>query len=129
MVEDPLTHLKVHHMAYHLNKKLYVGQDLLGLLLKKQSTFSCFISAVNGCVSISASVSLVGALEDITSSPLGIKICTINSGIKKYKSIIKKSKEKYDEIVLVAKTKLDTIKVLISTALIHSYINDDNSFQ
>ena len=116
-------------MTYHLNKKLYVGQDLLDLLLKKQSKFSCFISVVNGYVSISASVSLVGVLEDITSSPLGINICTINAEIKKYKSIIKKSKKKYDEIVLVAKTKLDTIKVLISTALIHSYINDDNSFQ
>ena len=38
-MEGPLTHLRVHHMTYHLNRKLYVGQDLLDLLLKKQSTW------------------------------------------------------------------------------------------
>ena len=38
-MEGPLTHLRVEHMTYLLNRKLYVGQDLLGLLLKKQSTW------------------------------------------------------------------------------------------
>lgn len=39
VVEGPPTHLRVYHMIYHLNRKLYIGQDLLGLLLKKQSTW------------------------------------------------------------------------------------------
>ena len=37
MVEDLLTDLMVHYMTDHLNWKLYVGQELLGLLSKKQS--------------------------------------------------------------------------------------------
>ena len=38
-MEDLLTDLMVHYMTDHLNWKLYVGQDLLGLLSKKQSTW------------------------------------------------------------------------------------------
>ena len=49
-------------------------------------------------------------------SALGLKNCTINRGIKKYKSVIKKNK-------LLAKTKLNNIEILISKALIESYIN------
>ena len=52
-----------------------------------------------------------------------MKISAINAGIKKYKSIIKKKKKKHDEIVLLAKFKLSSIEVLISKALINSYIS------
>ena len=41
-------------------------------------------STITGYVSISAFVSLVGISIRITSSPIGLKICTITSGIKKY---------------------------------------------
>ena len=58
-----------------------------------------------GCISISAFPSLVGILIRITSSALGLKICAIAAGIKKYKSIIKKNKKKQDKILLLAKTK------------------------
>ena len=44
---------------------------------------------------------------------------------KKYKSIIKKKKKKHDKIVLLRKTKLDIVEVLISKALIDSYISYD----
>ena len=44
------------------------------------------------CVSISAFASLVGVLVVVTSSTVGIKICAITAGIKKYKSIIKKKR-------------------------------------
>ena len=40
-------------------------------------------------------------------------------------SIIEKKREKHDEILLIAKTKLNKIKVLISKALMDSYINHD----
>ena len=51
------------------------------------------------------------------------KICAITAGIKTYKSIIKKRKEKHDKTVLLGKYKLNTIEVLISKALIDSYIS------
>ena len=81
-------------------------------------------STVTGCVSISAFASLPSAPVVITSSTLGIKICAITVGIKKYKSITKK-KKKHDKRVLLGKVKLNTIKVLTSKALIDSYISYD----
>ena len=45
---------------------------------------------VTGCVSFSAFFSLVGIRAGITSSELGLQICVMTAGIKKYKSIIKK---------------------------------------
>ena len=49
-------------------------------------------------------------------------MCAIIARIKKYKSILKKMKKKYDKVV---KDKLNSIEVLISKALIDSYINHD----
>ena len=51
-------------------------------------------STISGCVSISSFVSLVGVPIGITSSAIGLKICTIIAGIKTYTSIIKKKKKK-----------------------------------
>ena len=59
------------------------------------------------------------------SSAVGLKICAIIAGIKKYKSIIKKKKKNYHKIVLLPKTKLKTIKVVITKALIYSFINHE----
>ena len=75
------------------------------------SFFNCF------CISISAIASLLSFLIGIMSSAIGLKICAITAGIKRYKSIIKKKKKKHDEIVLLTKSKLNTIKVLIFKAL------------
>ena len=80
---------------------------------------------VIGCISISAFPSLVGIPIRITSSALGLKICAIAAGIKKYKSIIKKNKKKQDKILLLAKTKWNSMEVLISKALTDSYIRHD----
>ena len=49
----------------------------------------------------------------------------MRSGIKKYKSIIKKKRKKHDKKVLSGKDKSNTIEVLISKALINSYISHD----
>ena len=54
-----------------------------------------------------------------------MKICGIASRIKKYKSITKKKKKKQDKITLLQKDKLNAIEVLISKALINSYISRD----
>ena len=47
-----------------------------------------------GCVSISTFASLVYVSVGIPNSAVGIKICAITTGIKKFKSIIKNEKEK-----------------------------------
>ena len=78
------------------------------------------IATLPGSVSISAFASLVGITMGITSSAIGLKICVITAGIKKYMSIIKKKEKKHDKIVLLAKYKLNSIEVLISKALIDS---------
>ena len=59
------------------------------------------------------------------SSAIGLKICAITAGIKKYKSIIKEKKKKHDKIVLLAKSKLNSKEVLISKASIDSVISND----
>ena len=48
------------------------------------------------------------------SSAIGLKICVITAGIKKYKSKNKKRKKKHDKIVLLAKSELNSIEALIS---------------
>ena len=78
------------------------------------------VSAVNGCVSVSVFAPLVCVAVGITSSSVGLKICAITTGLKKYNSIIKKEKKKNDKIML-----LDATEVLISKSLIDSYINHD----
>ena len=69
--------------------------------------------------------SLIGILIGIASSTIGLKICAITAGIKKYKSTIKKKKKKHDKIVLLAKSKLNRIEALISKALIDLNISHD----
>ena len=94
--------------------------DLMSEKYKK--TFKCLnyveqllslVSAITGCVSISAFASLVCVTVGITSSALGIKICAVTVGIKKYKPIIKKKKKNHGKIALLGKDKLNTIEVLI----------------
>ena len=50
--------------------------------------FIILASTITGYVSISAFASLVGILIGITSSAIGLKICAITAGYKKYNSII-----------------------------------------
>ena len=84
--------------------------------------FLILVSAVTGCVSISAFPSLVGIPIVITSSAVGLKICVITAAIKKQKPIIKKKKKNPDKIVLLAKSKLNSTEVLISKALVDSLV-------
>ena len=63
------------------------------------------VSTVKDCVSVSAFASSVCVPVRITSSPVGLNICAITWGTKKYTSITKKKKKKHDEIVLLEKTK------------------------
>ena len=81
------------------------------------------IFAITWCVSISAFSCLVGIPIGITSSAIGLKVCLITTGIKKYKSINKTNKKKHNKIILLAKSKWSNIEVLISKVLIHSNIS------
>ena len=82
-------------------------------------------STITNCVSISGFSSLVCVPVGITSSAVGVKICGITAGIKKFKSIINKKKKKHDKIVFLGKDKFDTVEVLIGNALIDSYISHE----
>ena len=72
-------------------------------------------------VFISAFASLLGIPIGIESSAIGLETCAITAVIKKYKSIIEKTKKKYDKMVLFAKA--NNIKVLISKFLIDLYVS------
>ena len=61
----------------------------------------------------------------MSSSAVGINICAIIAGIKKFKSIIKKKKKKHNELAMLGKDKLNAIEVLISKFLIDSYISHE----
>ena len=82
-------------------------------------------SAITGCVSTSAFASLVCIPVGITSSAIGIQICAVIVGIKKYKSIIKEKYIKHEKIVLLGTYQLRTVEVLISKAFTDSYISHD----
>ena len=83
------------------------------------------ISAFTGYVSISAFAFLVGISIGITSSAVGVNICVITAGIKKYKSINRKQRKSQDKIVLLAKSKLKSIEVWIFKILIYSNISHE----
>ena len=74
--------------------------------------FPTLASTITGCISMSAFTSLLGILTGITSSVIGLKICSIAAGIKKYTSITKKKKNNHDNIVLLWKSKLNSIEFL-----------------
>ena len=86
--------------------------------------FLILASAITGCISIFAFVSLLGISMGITISAIRLKSFAIAAGITKYKSIIKKKKE-HNEIVLLA---FNSINFLTSKALIDSNISYDEVF-
>ena len=79
------------------------------------------ISAITGCVSVSAFASFFGIPVGITSSAIGLKVFVMSVGIKKQVDKEKKRKR----IMSQAKFKLNSIGVLISRALIDSNITHD----
>ena len=97
----------------------------VSIILDYTEQFLILVFVITRCDSISFFASIVCITIGITSSAVGLKICAITAGIKKYKSIIKSKKKKHDKIVLLAKTKLNSLEVLNSKALTDSYISHD----
>ena len=62
--------------------------------LNYAENFLILSSTTTACVWISGFALLVCFLVGITSSAIGMKICAVTAGIKKYKSIIKTKEEK-----------------------------------
>ena len=71
--------------------------------------FLILASTITGCVSISAFLSLVDILVEITSSAIGLNIWAIIVGIEKFKLIIKKKKKKHDKMIILAKSTLNRV--------------------
>ena len=117
-----LTEIKHNDLISETYKKTYKYLNYIENLL-------ILVSTITGCILISAFASLVDINVGVTSSSVGINICAIIAGIKKYNSIIKKKKKKHDKIVLLGEDKLNTIEVLISNSLVDSYIAMTNLFQ
>ena len=90
--------------------------------------FLILASTITGCVSISAFLSLVDILVEITSSAIGLNIWAIIAGIEKFKLIIKKKKKKHDKMIILAKSKLNRVQILISKALIDLNISHGELF-
>ena len=55
--------------------------------------FLILASTITACISISVFASLVGIPVGITSSTVGLNFFAITTGIKKYKSIVKRTKK------------------------------------
>ena len=77
----------------------------------------------SGCDSISSFASLVCVAVGFTNSALGTKTCAITAGTKKYISVTMKKNKKHDKRAFLGKDTLNTTEVLISKALIDSYIS------
>ena len=70
--------------------------------------FLILASAITECISISVFTSFLSIPIGITSFAIGLKICAMTAGIKKYKSIIKKEKREHEKIVFLANSKLNS---------------------
>ena len=84
----------------------------VGATLNYIERFLTLASTITGCISMSAFTSLLGILTGITSSVIGLKICSIAARIKKYTSITKKKKKNHGNIALLWKSKLNSIEFL-----------------
>ena len=111
-----------------LKKESKINWWVESTTLNYTERFLVLASTITGCISISFFASLLGIPIEITSSAIGLRLCSITSGIKKYLSIIKKQKKKREKIVLLAKSKVNNLEVLISKALIDSNISQDEFF-
>ena len=60
-------------------------------------------SKVTLFVSISVFASLVGIHSCLAGSEVGLEICAMTAGIKKYKSMLQKKRKKQDKIILFGK--------------------------
>ena len=105
------------------NELMSKRQKKVCATLNYMKYFLILASTMTGCISVSASASLIGISLGISSFVIGLKICAITVGVKKYKSIIQKKKKKHDEIVMLAKPISNSMELKISKDLTDSFIS------
>ena len=138
MTEENKSRIEIE--TYWWNKELFHWRNKQMWLDEKEAqnvlsdfklywTLTYFSFCCYWLVSISAFASSVVIPLGIRCSSVGLKYFAITVVIKKCKSIIKKKKKKHGKIVLLSvRTKLNTIEVLISGALMYSYISHEEFF-
>ena len=114
-----LEEIKQNGLMSRSHKKVCTALNYIELFLTLSIT-------IIRCISISAFTHLIGISIGITSSAIGLKICTKAAGIKKYNSTIKKKKQKNDKMILLSESKLNSIEASISKAIIDSFISHDS---
>ena len=101
MVEENISQeFKLKNIDYFLeeieqNELIFRKHKIFSTTLNNIEHFLFLASTISGCISISGFGSLLGISIGILSSAIGLRICAIVAGIKKYKSIIKKKKKKH----------------------------------
>ena len=105
------------------NELMSKRQKKVCATLNYMKYFLILASTMTGCISVSASASLIGISLGISSFVIGLIICAITVGVKKYKSIIQKKKKKHDEIVMLAKPISNSMELKISKDLTDSLIS------
>ena len=70
------------------NELMSKKQKKVCATLNYMKYFLILASTMTGCISVSASASLIGISLGISSFVIGLIICAITVGVKKYKSII-----------------------------------------
>ena len=93
----------MNYFIKEINKLMSKQRKKVWTVLNYIEHFLILASAVTGCISIYRFAFLLSTPVGIASSAIGLKICSITTLIKRYKSMIKKKKKKHDKIVLLAK--------------------------
>ena len=88
---------KRNYLTEEINQNEFMSKNLKKVyrVLNYIEHILILISTVTGCISISAFASLVDIPIRNTSSGIGLKICAITAGIKKFKSIIRDKKTNF----------------------------------
>ena len=82
--------------------------------------FLVFVSAVRECASVSTFASLVGILVGIAMAVVGLNFL---QSLHELRVWINYQEKKKHNVMLLEKSNLNTIEILISKALINSYIS------
>ena len=93
----------MNYFIKEINKLMSKQHKKAWTVLNYIEHFLILASAVTGFISIYGFAFLLSSPVGIASSAVGLKICSITTLIKRYKSMIKKKKKKHDKIVLLAK--------------------------
>ena len=88
-IDEARNYLKKLFEEINQNKSMIRKHKKVCTVLNYIEQWLILVSAITGCISISAFSSLFGIPISIPSSAAGLKICVITLGVQNHKSIIK----------------------------------------